>query len=102
FIPESTSSLVGLTNPASVSLVSPSFEEEFVETRSIPQTGHDPGASLTTWGCIGQVYLVASAVADSLSFPLHAASKRMVNKIITGKLPFNILFILNNHLIKFL
>src|SRR5688572_8733595 len=28
-------------------------------TRSIPHTGHLPGPSCTTFGCIGQVYFVA-------------------------------------------
>jgi hypothetical protein len=68
------------------------FIPQLLGSRSMPQTGHLPGLSLTTSGCIGQVYTVAALVVsataavesaalreDEFWFPLHdkkTASKK--------------------------
>src|SRR5947209_6364048 len=44
-------------------------------TRVIPHFGHFPGASITTSGCIGQVYFCEAALAFAISAIAAAINK---------------------------
>ena len=37
-----------------------------IGTKSIPQMGHEPGPSLITSGCIGQVYFILTGVNSGI------------------------------------